>query len=194
MDEIPFTPEVLRLVYAQGFFPMPNPDTGEIMWLSPNPRAVFPLDGFHVSRSLAKTLRRQPFVISFNKDFRGVMAACGDRPDTWINDEFKTVYGKLHDEGYAHSVEVWLDDQLVGGTYGVALGGAFFAESKFHTATDASKIALFYLIKRLCDRGMTLLEVQFMTPHLATLGAVEISRAEYLRRLNAALRVPAHFA
>lgn len=194
MDETPFTPELLRLAYAQGYFPMPHPDTGEILWLSPNPRAVIPLDGFHVSRSLARTLRRVPFEVSFNRDFPGVMAACADRLDTWITEDFHSAYGALHREGDAHSVEVWLEGELVGGTYGVALGGAFFAESKFHRTTDASKVALFHLVKRMREQGMTLLEVQFMTPHLETLGATAIPRVEYLKRLHAAVRLPVRFA
>lgn len=188
MQEPPFTPELLRLAYAQGYFPMPHPDTGEILWFSPDPRAVMPLDGFHVSRSLRRTLRAGRFEISFDQDFRGVMDGCAERDETWITDEFKSTYGTLHDQGDAHSVEVWQDGTLVGGAYGVALAGAFFAESMFHRATDASKVALYHLVEHLKARGMTLLEVQFITPHLTSLGAVEIPKAEYLRKLRAALR------
>jgi leucyl/phenylalanyl-tRNA--protein transferase len=194
MDEPPLSPELLVRAYAQGYFPMPHPDTGEILWLTPNPRAVIPLDGFHASRSLRKTLRTVNFEITVDQDFRGVMVACGDREDTWITDEFKRAYGELHDLGFAHSLEVWQDGALAGGVYGVSLNGAFFAESMFHKVTDASKVALYHLVARLKERGFKLLEVQFLTPHLASLGAVEIAKVEYLRRLRVALATAATFA
>jgi leucyl/phenylalanyl-tRNA--protein transferase len=189
----PFTPELLRLAYAQGFFPMPDPDSGEILWFHPDPRAVLPLDGFHCSKSLQRTLKRKPFTVSVDRAFAAVMAACGARAETWITDEFKAAYGQLHAEGTAHSLEVWLDDRLVGGVYGVALGGAFFAESMFHRETDASKVALYHLVSKLKAAGFGLLEVQFLTPHLVSLGAIEIPRTEYLARLAVALRSPATF-
>ena len=193
-EEPPFTPDLLRAAYAQGFFPMPHPQTGEILWFNPDPRAVIPLDGFHVSRSLRRTLRRVPFEVTFDRDFHGVMAACADREETWITQDFMDSYGDLHRQGDAHSVEVWLGGRLVGGAYGVSLAGGFFAESMFHRVTDASKVALYHLVERLRARGMTLLEVQFMTDHLASLGAVLVPRAEYLRRLRQALRQPVRFA
>lgn len=183
----PFTPDLLRLAYAQGYFPMPHPDTGEILWFHPDPRAVLPLESFHVSRSLARTLRTAGFAITIDKDFAGVMDGCATRTETWINELFKKTYAELHRQGDAHSVEVWRDDQLVGGVYGVALNGAFFAESKFHRVTDASKVALFHLVEHLKARGLSLLEVQFITPHLQSLGVIEIPRAQYMRRLQAAL-------
>ncbi len=183
----PFSPDLLRLAYAQGYFPMPHPDTGEILWFHPDPRAVLPLDGFHVSRSLDRTLQKGAFEITIDKDFAGVMDGCAARDETWINDLFKKTYGDLHALGDAHSVEVWQAGALVGGVYGVAINGAFFAESKFHRVTDASKVALYHLVKHLQVRGMTLLEVQFITPHLASLGVVEIPRAQYMRRLKGAL-------
>jgi leucyl/phenylalanyl-tRNA--protein transferase len=189
----PFSPELLRMAYAQGYFPMPHPESGEILWFHPDPRAVLPLDGFHCSRSLARTLRRSELTVTFDQAFDAVMTACGERRETWITDEFKAVYGAMHRDGDAHSVEVWLDGHLVGGAYGVTLGGAFFAESMFHRATDASKIALYHLVQHLVSRGYQLLEVQFLTPHLASLGAVEIPRSEYLRRLERALEVEAAF-
>jgi leucyl/phenylalanyl-tRNA--protein transferase len=169
---------------------MPHPDTGEIVWLSPHPRAVIPLDGFHVSRSLRREMSLSGFSVSLDQEFRSVMTACAGRAETWITPQFMDTYGALHDDSGAHSVEVWRDGKLVGGTYGVALGGAFFAESMFHTVTGASKVALHALVNRMRERGMTLLEVQFLTPHLRSLGAVEIPREEYLRRLRAALRRP----
>jgi leucyl/phenylalanyl-tRNA--protein transferase len=189
----PFTPDLLRLAYAQGYFPMPHPDTGEILWFHPDPRAVLPLDGFHVSRSLERTLKKVPFNVTIDQDFAGVMAGCAARAETWINELFKKTYGELHAQGDAHSVEVWLDGQLVGGVYGVALGGAFFAESKFHKVTDASKVALYHLVKHMKARGMSLLEVQFITPHLKSLGVIEVSRAQYMRRLRGALERKVRF-
>jgi leucyl/phenylalanyl-tRNA--protein transferase len=172
---------------------MPHPESGEIMWLTPDPRAVIPLDAFHASRSLKKTLRRGAFTVTFDRAFGGVMKSCADREDTWITGDFLTVYGELHRAGDAHSVEVWRGDALVGGTYGVTIGGAFFAESMFHREDDASKVALYHLVERLRAHAFTLLEVQFLTPHLASLGAVEISRSEYLRRLKRAVAVKARF-
>ena len=187
------TTDLLRIAYSNGYFPMPDQDSGQIMWLSPDPRALFPLDGFHISRSLARTLKRVPFTYSINKAFKDVMDACGDRKETWINQEFKDVYGALHKEGDAHSVEVWLGEKLAGGLYGVSLKGAFFAESMFHTETDASKAAIHFLIEYMKTKQMRLLEVQFLTPHLSTLGAIAIPRRQYLIKLKQALSSPATF-
>jgi leucyl/phenylalanyl-tRNA---protein transferase len=184
---------LLRQAYAQGYFPMPHPHSGELMWLSPEPRAIIPLSGFHVSRSLQRTLRSGHLRATVDVDFAGVMQGCSERDDTWITDEFKAAYLQLHLEGNAHSVEIWQDQELVGGVYGVSLNGAFFAESKFHRVTDASKVALFYLVERLNSCGLELLEVQFLTEHLATLGAVEISRSDYMMRLRSALHSSARF-
>jgi leucyl/phenylalanyl-tRNA--protein transferase len=193
MTEPPFTAALLRQAYAHGFFPMPHPDTGEILWFNPDPRAIIPLDGFHVSRSLARTLKRAPFTVTADQGFADVMTACGERQETWITDDFKRVYGELHQSGDAHSVEVRQGDELVGGVYGVTCGGAFFAESMFHRVTDASKVALYHLVERLKAGGFALLEVQFLTPHLKSLGAIEIPRAEYLRRLAKAVKLKAQF-
>lgn len=172
---------------------MPEHITNEIMWLSPDPRAVFPLDGFHLSRSLARTLKKTPFEYSINKAFTDVMRACANRPETWINQEFIDVYTQLHHEGDAHSVEVWLDGKLAGGLYGVSFKGGFFAESMFHSVTGASKAAINFLIGHMKDRGMSLLEVQFMTPHLKSLGAVQLSRRQYLIKLKQALAADVTF-
>jgi len=187
------TTDLLRVAYSNGYFPMPEPDSGEIMWLSPDPRAIFPLDGFHMSRSLARTLKRAPFTYSINKAFSDVMEGCGDRKDTWITQQFKDTYGALHKEGDAHSVEVWLDGRLAGGLYGVSLQGAFFAESMFHRETDASKAAIHFLIEYMKTQQMRLLEVQFLTPHLSSLGAVAIPRRQYLIKLKQALATPVRF-
>lgn len=182
----------LLAAYANGYFPMPDPD-GTIIWYRPDPRAILPLEGFHCSRSLKRTLDRGAFTVTFNQCFRDVMKACAKREETWINAEFIRAYGRLHDVKAAHSVEVWKGDELAGGVYGVQLNGAFFAESMFHTVRDASKVALYYLVQHLQQCGFKLLETQFLTPHLASLGAIEISDEQYQRKLQRALKVPAIF-
>lgn len=177
----------LVYAYAQGYFPMPDPQTQEIRWYFPDPRAIIPLSGFHASRSLRRTLRQADFTITIDQAFTAVMEGCADRDDTWINAEFKRAYGFLHERGIGHSLEVWKSETLVGGVYGLALGGAFFAESMFHRVTDASKIALYHLVQHLRTCGFSLLEVQFLTPHLASLGAIEIPGDDYLVQLQVAL-------
>lgn len=190
-----FTPAGVELAYRRGIFPMYNHYTGGIDWYRPDPRAIFPLDGFHVSRSLARTIRQRVFTVTFDNDFEGVMRGCADRPEgTWISEDFIELYGELHRRGKAHSVEAWRDGRLAGGAYGVALGAAFMAESMFHYETDASKVALNALVERLRERGFELLDTQYLTPHLASLGAVEISHREYYDRLKRALRQPRSFA
>ncbi len=181
------TPDILVSAYAQGIFPMAD-HNGRIGWFSPNPRAILPLDGFHVSKNLRRRCAQGRFELRINTDFEGVIRSCADREDgTWISRDIVRAYCRLHRLGLAHSVESWQADELVGGLYGVALGGAFFGESMFHRVTDASKVALVHLVERLRARGYVLLDVQFMTPHLRRFGAVEIPRREYLRRLNEAL-------
>jgi leucyl/phenylalanyl-tRNA--protein transferase len=175
--------------YREGIFPMADIELGIITWHRPRRRALLPLDGFHLSRSLARTLRRGKFEVSLDRDFGGVMNACAEREPTWISQEFKNVYGELHAQGKAHSVEVWVNGALAGGVYGVHLGGAFFAESKFHRVTDMSKVALAHLVARLRERGFALLEVQYLTEHLAQFGVVEVSHQEYMRRLALALEL-----
>ena len=188
------TPEGVLLAYGHGIFPMADERSGEILWFRPDPRAIIPLGGFHVSRSLARTVKRATFEIRVDTDFEGVMRGCADRPEgTWISERFVEVYGALHRAGQAHSVEAWRDGRLVGGAYGLALGGAFMAESMFHRETDASKVALEALCLRLRERGFILLDVQYVTPHLESLGAVEITRREYERRLEQALALPCTF-
>jgi len=183
------TPDILISAYAQGIFPMAGPDD-RINWYSPDPRAILPLDGFHVSKNLRRRCQQGRFEIRINTAFVQVMRACADREDgTWINGDILAAYSVLHRLGLAHSVESWQGGARVGGLYGVALGGAFFGESMFHRATDASKVALVYLVERMRTRGYALLDVQFMTAHLRRFGAVEIPRREYLRRLRAALRL-----
>lgn len=188
------TPELIIAAYRGGYFPMPDPDSGEIFWFNPDPRAVIPLDSFHVSRSLRRTARKKKFQITFDQSFSSVIDACADRPATWISSEIKAAYNALYKLGFCHSVEVWdSNGQLVGGLYGLAQGGVFNAESMFSRETDASKIALWALIYRLKECGLSLLEVQFMTEHLRRLGAIEISRSEYIRRLSQALASKVRF-
>ncbi len=187
------TPELVLQAYSVGAFPMADPD-GEIGWYSPNPRAIIPLDRFHVPRTVRQLIRRGGFEVRVNTAFGEVIAACADRPEgTWISDEIIAVYRMLHRRGYAHSVESWHGGKLAGGLYGVTLGGAFFGESMFTRVTGASKVALAALVERLRARSFVLLDTQWSTPHLARFGAVEIPRREYLRRLRAALARPRRF-
>ena len=181
--------------YRQAIFPMALED-GEIGWFSPDPRGILPLDAFHVPARLARSLRREPFEIRIDHDFARVMRACAAREDedgTWISREIIDCYVALHEAGFAHSVEAWRDGELAGGLYGVHLGGAFFGESMFHRVTNASKAALVALVDRLRARGFVLLDTQWVTPHLQQFGAVEISRTDYIHRLEAALRLSRPF-
>ncbi len=188
------TPQLLLKAYAAGIFPMSEGRTDPaVFWVDPKRRGVLPLDGIRISRSLARRLRRGGYAITFDTDFAGVVAGCAARDETWISDTIARLYHQLHKMNYAHSVEVWIDGALAGGVYGVALGGAFFGESMFSHRTDASKIALVFLLDRLRAGGFTLFDTQFITPHLARLGAVEISRRDYHARLEAALQVRAAF-
>jgi leucyl/phenylalanyl-tRNA---protein transferase len=180
--------------YAQGIFPMAEGrDDPVVHWVDPRHRGIMPLDAFHISRSLARRIRRWPHQVSVNADFAGVVAACADRPETWINAQIFDLYTALHARGAAHSLEIWEDGALVGGVYGVVLGAAFFGESMFSRRTDASKIALAYLVHRLRAGGFTLFDTQFLTPHLASLGGIEVPRAAYHRMLADALARTAQF-
>lgn len=180
--------DLLLHAYASGVFPMAESrDDPEVFWVDPKRRGILPLDGFRISRSLGKRLRRNDYEISVNRDFAGVVHSCADREETWINEEIFDRYLELHLMGFAHSLEVWMDGALVGGVYGVSLGAAFFGESMFSRSRDASKIALAYLVDRLNAGGYTLCDTQFITPHLASLGGEEISRARYRRLLAEAL-------
>jgi len=185
---------LLVAAYEEGYFPMGH-DDGDIRWFSPDPRAILPLEAFHAPKRLARLIRSGRFRVTVDQAFRGVMEACAaDREEgTWITDEILETYCALHDEGVAHSIEVWLGDMLTGGLYGVSLGGAFFGESMFHTATDASKVALWHLCDRLRRGRYQLLDVQWLTPHLEVFGAVEIPRDEYLVRLEGALACDGRF-
>ncbi|MGH7818946.1 MAG: leucyl/phenylalanyl-tRNA--protein transferase, partial [Candidatus Binatia bacterium] len=174
--------------YRRGIFPWPDRE-GELLWWSPDPRAVLPLEDFHESRSLRRTRRRGRLRVTWDTCCTEVIRGCADRAEgTWIVPDMLRAYARLHELGWVHSVEVWSGERLAGGLYGVAIGGFFAAESMFHRETDASKIALAELVDRLRARGLRLLDVQFRTPHLASLGAVEIPRDRYLDRLDDALR------
>ena len=181
-------PRLLLKGYATGIFPMADSrNADELFWVEPRNRAIIPLDGFHLSRSLRRALRSGKFVVTHDLDFRGVIAACADREETWINAELERAMITLHASGHANSIEVWEHEKLVGGLYGVRLGRAFFGESMFSRRTDASKIALACLVARLKVGNFTLLDCQFMTEHLASLGAISIPRETYVALLAAAL-------
>lgn len=194
MRDDTLTPDLVLQAYRAGVFPMSETrDSDDIFWVDPLQRGILPLDGFHISRSLARRLRRAEYRITFNQDFAKVVQGCADRDETWINDTIFDIYASLHAQGDAHSCEVWKDDVLVGGVYGVAIAGAFFGESMFSTATDASKVALAYLTHHLVACGYVLFDTQFITDHLATLGAIEIDRRDYHAHLRDALGVTAKF-
>lgn len=191
--------EQLLHAYSMGIFPMArerhDPD---LYWVDPDSRGIIPLDTFHVPRSLRKTIRRKKFAVTCDKAFLPVMRLCAapapDRPESWINETIVALFAELHGQGHAHSIEVWQDGVLVGGLYGLALGGAFFGESMASRVTDASKVALVHLVAHLKAGGYSLLDTQFLTEHLSRFGAIDIPRADYHARLARALRTPAIFS
>ena len=187
--------ESLLKGYRNGIFPMAINARGDIAWFAPDPRAVIPLDErFHVPHSLQRTLKQKKFDVTFDREFPRVIRACAKtHGDTWISREIVESYCLLHAEGHAHSVETWVDGELTGGLYGVHVGGAFFGESMFHHATDASKVALVALVERLRSRGFALLDTQWMTPHLERFGTMLLSKRDYHKRLEAALKLAAEF-
>ncbi|NRB35608.1 MAG: leucyl/phenylalanyl-tRNA--protein transferase [Rhodobacteraceae bacterium] len=189
------SPDLLLHAYSIGIFPMAETrDDDDVFWVDPKLRGVMPLDGFHLSRSLAKTLRRGDYTITIDEDFAGVVDGCADREDTWINPDIRRGYLALQKAGHAHSLEVRdLTGALDGGIYGVTLGGAFFGESMFSRRRDGSKIAIAFLVERLIRAGFTLFDTQFLTPHLASLGGVEMPRTRYHLQLDAALERRAQF-
>ncbi|CUH77789.1 leucyl/phenylalanyl-tRNA--protein transferase [Tropicibacter naphthalenivorans] len=186
------TLDLLLHAYRSGIFPMAeHRHDPEIFWVEPRRRGILPLDGFHISRSLAKRLKRNDYQVTLNHDFDGVIDGCADRAETWINDEIRSLYTDLYHQGDAHSLEVWMDNELVGGVYGVTVGGAFCGESMFSRRRDASKIALAWIVDLLNRTGFRLFDTQFITPHLASLGGQEITKDAYRRHLTDALEVEA---
>jgi leucyl/phenylalanyl-tRNA---protein transferase len=197
-EKLDITPAILLKAYACGIFPMAETaDDPTIFWIDPTERGILPLDGFHLSRSLAKTIRRERFEVRVDTAFPAVVDGCAEpapgRQQTWINADIRSLYLELHRLGHAHSVETWRENRLVGGLYGVSLGAAFFGESMFSRETDASKVALAFLVERLRRGGYQLLDTQFLTSHLQSFGATEISRAEYHRLLEPAIVAEATF-
>lgn len=195
-DRVDITPEILLKAYAAGIFPMAeDADDPTIYWVEPKARGILPLDGFHVAKRLARTVRADGFTVRVDQDFDAVIAGCAaprrDAERTWINARIRDLYGALFDAGHAHTVEVYAEDRLVGGLYGVSLGAAFFGESMFHTVRDASKVALVHLVARLRAGGYRLADTQFITDHLAQFGAEEVPRHVYKRRLAEAIAQPA---
>ena len=187
-DDLELTPELVLRAYGAGVFPMADgADSDDIYWVDPRKRGILPLNGFHLSRSLRKRLLRDDYKVRVDTAFDDVMAACADRPETWINDTIFELFRQLHRMGYAHSIEVWQDDAMIGGLYGLHLGAAFFGESMFSRERDGSKIALAWLVARLRKGGFTLLDTQFTTDHLESLGARAVPRAHYLDLLDRAL-------
>ena len=186
-------PVLILWGYSRGIFPMGDPDTGRIDWYSPDPRAIIDLNRFHIPHTLRPVLRSGRFRVTLDQSFEQVMRTCAERESTWITEPVVTCYCELFHKGFGHSVEVWNGGTLAGGLYGVALGGAFFGESMFHTQTNASKVSLAALVQQLREQRFELLDIQFMTPHLARFGAEDISREDYLRRLSLAIRHPRQF-
>jgi leucyl/phenylalanyl-tRNA--protein transferase len=187
-------PETLLQAYSQGAFPMTDRD-GRTRWYTADPRGIIPLDRFHIPQTLRQVVRQNKFEVRINHDFAATMRACMTvrRDGSWISDELVRAYAQLHELGHAHSVETWKDGELAGGLYGVSLGGAFFGESMFHYQRDASKVALVHLVQRLCERKFELLDTQANTQHLRRFGCIDIPAAEYLARLNRALKRQCEF-
>ena len=191
---VELTPEEVLCGYRHGVFPMAD-NRGEISYYAVDQRAIIEPSTFHLPRNLRQLCRQQRFELAINRNFRSVLGICADRPEgTWISPEIIRVYTELHRLGFAHSVEAYQGESLAGGLYGISLGGAFFGESMFHRVSNASKVALVHLVERMIERGMTLLDVQFMTEHLRQFGTIEVPHEEYMQRLAAALELPARFA
>lgn len=195
---VDITPEVLLKAYACGIFPMAeSADDPALYWIEPEKRGIIPLGGFHIPQRLARTIRATPLTVTIDRNFDAVIDGCAEpqtgRTRTWINDRIRTLYGRLYDYGHCHTVEVYDGDALVGGLYGVSLGAVFFGESMFHRRRDASKIALVHLVARLKTGGYRLLDTQFITEHLKTFGAYEVSRRQYSKMLDEALTSEARF-
>lgn len=183
------TPNQVLHGYSMGIFPMADPDEGDVIhWYEPKLRGIIPLDTFKIPKNLRRLIKQQKFEVTINLDFEGVMRACAQREDTWISEEIIYVYTRLYEAGWGYSFETRLNGELVGGLYGIAMGKAFFGESMFHTVTDASKVALVYLVSWMKDNGLELLDTQFITDHLRQFGAIEIPQKKYLELLKTALQ------
>jgi leucyl/phenylalanyl-tRNA--protein transferase len=192
MSDRRLTPELLLGAYASGIFPMAETrDDPEVYWVDPQQRGILPLDGFHISRSLSRALRRGDTTATLDVAFNQIIDGCAARDETWINDTIRDLMDQLFDAGYAHAFGLWRKDTLIGGVYGLTIGGAFFGESMFSAQTDGSKMTLAFAVDHLRRCGFTLFDTQFLTPHLASLGAIEIPRADYHKRLAKALSIPA---
>lgn len=192
MKEI-LTPDIVISAYTQGFFPMADEEDGDIYWHCPDPRAIIPLDNIKKPRSLRQSIRKYNFEFKLNKNFDYVIRSCGDRENTWISEEIIEVYNELNIMGFAHSVECHIGDSIVGGLYGISIGGAFFGESMFNTKTDAAKGAFYFLAEHLRKKSFILLDSQYINPFTKQLGAKEISRNDYIKLLNKALALPCKF-
>lgn len=188
-----FGPELLVRAYKEGYFPMADSYDGNIYWHSPDPRAIFPLEKIKTPRSIKQFISKNNFSFTINKDFKKVITLCADRDDTWISDEIIAAFVQLHNIGYAHSVETWIDKELVGGLYGVSIGAAFFGESMFNNIPNASKSAFYYLVNYIKSRNFILLDTQYINHHTAMLGAIEIPRIQYLKILRKAIEIPVNF-
>ena len=194
MEAGSLSPTLILRAYAAGVFPMAeSADNPDVYWVEPKERGVLPLEEFHVPKRLARVYRAHKYDVRIDRNFKATIEACGSREETWINDEIKRVFCELHELGHAHSVETYDKAELVGGLYGLAIGGAFFGESMFSTKTDASKVALVALVEHMKERGFVLLDTQFMTEHLKQFGGITIPRDDYLRRLGFALGIGARF-
>ncbi|MEM6479569.1 MAG: leucyl/phenylalanyl-tRNA--protein transferase [Pseudomonadota bacterium] len=193
-DDVLLTPELLLRAYQIGIFPMSEArHSATLFWVDPERRGVIPLEGLHISRSLRRAVRKGDYDVRINAGFAEVLDGCASRPETWINDELRSLYLELHARGCAHSMEIWAEGRIIGGIFGVAIGGAFFGESMFSGRVNGSKIAMVYLVDRLRSAGFQLFDTQFITAHLASLGAIEIARSQYRRKLEAALVAEARF-
>lgn len=189
----PITPQFIINAYAQGYFPMGEPNNDEILWYSPDPRGIIPLETYRTKKSLRNIINRKIYDVRFSTCFLDVIKGCADRKETWITDQIISWYDELHIRGFAHSVEVFEQENLVGGLYGIALRGAFFGESMFSRVPNASKIALHFLIEHLRKHDFVLLDTQFMNDHIRSLGGINIPKKEYLQRLDSALQIDTHF-
>ena len=185
--------ETVLSAYLQGFFPMADEESNEIYWHSPDPRAIIPLDKVSKPKSHTKAARKKKFKYTVNSDFEFVISACSDRRDTWISKEIIDLYIELHKMGHAHSIETWKDDEIVGGLYGISIGGAFFGESMFNTESEAAKASFFYLVDYIKSKGFVLLDTQYINPFTQQLGAIEIPKSQYLKVLSTALNMPVSF-